>query len=188
MRVIAGSARGRRLRAPKGHGTRPITDRAKEAIFNMVRFQIPIDGATVVDLFAGSGSFGIECLSRGAERSVFVERNRGAAATIAANLEELGFADRAEIMVRPVERVVDRLDHADLAFCDPPYADDPWARLLPRIRADLLVGHAETPVELVPPWAAVRRRTYGRSEIVIAARAPRETASLGDPAPEGDGA
>ncbi|MFV0523640.1 MAG: RsmD family RNA methyltransferase [Acidimicrobiales bacterium] len=170
MRVIGGSARGRSIRAPKGHGTRPITDRAKEAIFNMVRFQTPIDGTTVADLFAGSGSFGIECLSRGADRVVFVERNRGAAATIAANLEVLGFSDRAEILVRPVERVVDRLPPADLAFCDPPYADDPWAALLPRIRADLLIAHAETPVELTPPWKAVRRRTYGRAEIVIAER------------------
>lgn len=170
MRVIAGTARGRKLDAPPGLSTRPISDRAKEAIFNMLRALEVLDGAVVVDLFAGSGSFGIECLSRGAARVTFVEQARPAAATIEANLDRLGFRDRAEVVVGPVERMLDRLPEADLAFCDPPYALDPWPALLPRIRAGVLVGHAETPVELTPEWTELRRRRYGRSHIVIAER------------------
>lgn len=170
MRVIAGTARGRKLTAPPGLSTRPISDRAKEAIFNMLRAQDLIDGAVVVDLYAGSGSFGIECLSRGAAHVTFVEQARPAAATIEANLAALGFADRARVVVGPVERAVDALPDADLAFCDPPYAADPWPGLLPRIRAGILVGHAETPVSLTPQWTELRRRRYGRAHIVIAER------------------
>ena len=73
MRVITGTARGRKLEAPKGRSTRPTTDRVKESIFNIIQFDI--EGRRVLDLFAGSGQMGIECLSRGAESCVFVERN-----------------------------------------------------------------------------------------------------------------
>lgn len=170
MRVIAGTARGRKIQAPPGSGTRPITDRAKESIFNMLVSQGAVVDAAVIDLFAGSGSFGIECLSRGAASVVFVERDRTAAATIQANLDHLGFADRARIEVGAVERVVAGLAPADLAFCDPPYALDPWAELLAVIDAEVLVGHAEREIELTERWDEVRRRTYGRSRIVIARR------------------
>lgn len=170
MRVIAGSARGRKLTAPDGRGTRPITDRAKESIFNMLVSLGGIEDLVVVDLFAGSGSFGIECLSRGAASVVFVERARPAAATIQANLDMLGFAERARIEIGPVGSVLAALSPADLAFCDPPYADDPWPSILPALDADLLVGHAESPVELTAEWEEVRRRTYGRANIVIARR------------------
>jgi 16S rRNA (guanine966-N2)-methyltransferase len=182
MRVIAGTARGRKLEAPAGLSTRPITDRAKEAIFNMLRGLGGLDDAEVLDLFAGSGSFGIECLSRGARHVTFVEQARPAAAAIAANLDRLGFADRATIVTAPVERAVDTVPEADVAFCDPPYAQDPWPVLLPRIRAGLLVGHAEEPVILTPEWLELRRRRYGRATIVIAERlageAPDTTANV----------
>ncbi len=170
MRVIAGTARGRRLVAPPGLATRPITDRAKEAIFNMLRAQGVLLDAEVIDLYAGSGSFGLECLSRGARRVTFVEQSRPALAAIRTNLGNLGFADRAEIVAGPVERVVGTLAPVDLAFCDPPYALDPWPRLLPRIPARILVAHAETPVVLTPEWEELRRRVYGRAHIVVAER------------------
>ncbi len=168
MRVIAGTARGRKIQAPPGSGTRPITDRAKESIFNMLVSQGAVVDAVVVDLFAGSGSFGIECLSRGAERVVFVEAARPAAATIKANLEHLGFADRATVEVGDVTSRIARLPTADLAFCDPPYALDPWGEILAELDASLLVGHAAHDIELTPRWSELRRRTYGRSRIVIA--------------------
>ena len=172
MRVIAGTARGRKIQAPPGSGTRPITDRAKESIFNMLVSRGAVVDAVVVDLFAGSGSFGIECLSRGAERVVFVESARPAAATIRSNLEHLGFTDRASIEVGPVESLIGRLPSADLAFCDPPYALDPWSELLADLDADLVVGHAQSDIELPPRWSEIRRRTYGRAHIVIAERVP----------------
>lgn len=174
MRVISGTARGRKLQAPPGRGTRPITDRAKEGIFNMLESLGGVSEAVIVDLFAGSGSFGIECLSRGADRVVFVERNRTAARTLQDNLDSLGLGSdgAAEVIVGPVEGALGRLPPADIAFCDPPYADDPWSALLNALRAELLVGHAEQPVTLTERWEEVRRRDYGKARIVIARRVP----------------
>ncbi|MEM9563594.1 MAG: RsmD family RNA methyltransferase [Actinomycetota bacterium] len=172
MRVIAGSARGRRLRGPDGRATRPITDRAKEGIFNMLGSLGGVDGMVVADLWAGSGSFGIEALSRGAERAIFVERGREALACLRDNLATLGFDDRATVVPGSVLTAAPTLDHVDLAFCDPPYADDPWTELFGVVRADLVVGHAERPVPLPVGWDELRRRDYGRARIVIAERAP----------------
>lgn len=168
MRVISGTARGRAIKAPPGRGTRPITSRAKEGIFNMLESLGGVDGAIVVDLFAGSGSFGIEALSRGAERVVFVERDRNAIRTLQGNLETLGFADRAQVIAGSVETALAGLPHADIAFCDPPYADDPWLALLDGLRADLVVGHAQRPVPLTDRWVELRRRKYSKAQIVIA--------------------
>lgn len=171
MRVISGTARGRKLQAPPGRGTRPITDRAKEGIFNMLESLGGVTDAVVVDLFAGSGSFGIECLSRGAERVVFVERNRGAVDTLNGNLETMGFHDRATVITGQVELALAGLPDADIAFCDPPYADDPWLTLLGSLQAEILVGHAQKAVPLTDRWDEVRRRSYGKAQIVIATRA-----------------
>ena len=86
MRIIAGSRKGHRIAAPKGSDTRPTGDRVREAAFNLIG---PVDGATVLDLFAGSGAMGLEALSRGAETATFVEADARAAATIRQNLEKL---------------------------------------------------------------------------------------------------
>lgn len=171
MRVIAGTARGRKLVAPDGQGTRPITDRAKEGIFNMLGPIIEMPDVSVLDLYAGTGSFGIECLSRGAGHVTFVERNRSAAAVIERNLVLLGFEARASVMVGAVESVIRTARPVELAFCDPPYVDDVWADVLPRVPADVLVGHASFEIPLSLEWTEVRRRRYGRSRIVIAERA-----------------
>ncbi len=129
---------------------------------------VAIEDARVLDLFAGSGSFGLECLSRGAHHVTFVERDRKAADVIRKNLETFGFADRADVRNSTVESVLRACPVVDLAFCDPPYKDDVWAELLPTIRADVLVGHASRPIELSGEWVELKRRTYGRAEIVIA--------------------
>jgi len=179
VRVIGGTARGRKLKAPPGNRTRPITDRAKEAIFNMLAARGGLVDAVVADLFAGSGSFGIESLSRGAAKVTFVERNRSVAETLTDNLEVLGFADRATVLVAPVAAVVGQIGRVDVAFCDPPYADDPWPQLLDSVNATLLVGHAETPIKLTERWEEVRRRSYGRSHILIARQRFRPTPSGG---------
>ncbi len=123
---------------------------------------------TVVDLYAGSGSFGLESLSRGATHVTFVERNRTAAKTLQENIDLLGFTDNATVLVASATSAAAGLDRMDLAFCDPPYADNPWPELLDVIDANVLVGHAESPIRLVERWEEVRRRTYGRSHILIA--------------------
>ncbi|MEL6980907.1 MAG: RsmD family RNA methyltransferase [Actinomycetota bacterium] len=171
MRVVSGTARGRKLRAPEGQGTRPITDRAKEGIFNMLGSLGGVEGLVVADLWAGSGSFGIESLSRGAERAIFVERGREALACLRDNLATLGFEDRATVITGSLPGILTGMEPVDIAFCDPPYADDPWADLLDLVPADLVVGHAEREVPLPDGWEELRRRDYGRARIVIAKRA-----------------
>ena len=102
MRVIAGSLGGRRLKAPRGRVTRPTSDRVKEALFAMLG---PLDGGSVLDLFAGTGALGIEALSRGAERAVFVERDARVVSVLKANLSELGLGGTAA-EVRCVDALV----------------------------------------------------------------------------------
>ncbi|MGH9064864.1 MAG: RsmD family RNA methyltransferase, partial [Acidimicrobiales bacterium] len=99
MRVVGGEARGRRLVAPPGAGTRPTADRVREAMFDMVESLGGVEGAAVADLFAGSGALGVEAISRGAERATFVETDRGALAALRANLAVLGArAQRAQVV------------------------------------------------------------------------------------------
>lgn len=176
MRIISGSARGRRLFAPVGLTTRPIPDRAKTAIFNMITSirlgegLAAFDGIRALDLYAGSGSFGLECLSRGAAEVVFVERGRPAVEAIRRNVETLGFVDRARVVQGDVRTVLTGLAPSwfDVAFCDPPYADDPWSELLPLIPATLLVAHTERELPLTDDWVELRRRSYGRPQVVLA--------------------
>jgi 16S rRNA (guanine966-N2)-methyltransferase len=123
MRVIAGSYGGRPLNAPKGENTRPTSDRVREALFSILG---PLDGAEVLDLYAGSGALGIEALSRGAQRAVFVEHDGRAAGALQANLEELRISpDEAELRRRDVPAALrdarDRGETYSLVLCDPPY-------------------------------------------------------------------
>ena len=129
---------------------------------------VDLDGAEVADLYAGSGSFGLECLSRGAARVTFVEQARPALDALRHNIDSLGFADRARVLVGPVAVHGPALGGVDLAFCDPPYADDPWSELFAMLRADVVVGHAEREIPLPTGWAELRRREYGRAKILIA--------------------
>jgi 16S rRNA (guanine966-N2)-methyltransferase len=162
VRVVGGSARGRRLVAPPGERTRPTGDRARESIFNALWSRGVLDGARVVDLFAGSGALGIEALSRGAARATFVDRDPAARRAIAANLATCGFTDRAEVVGQPVERFLDRLDEQfDLAFCDPPYAFDGWHALLAARPAPFVVAEAGEPIDVPDGWTCVRESRYG---------------------------
>jgi 16S rRNA (guanine966-N2)-methyltransferase len=129
VRVIAGTYRGRRLTAPAGASTRPTSDRVREALFSILG---PLEGAAVLDLFAGSGALGIEALSRGAARAVFVERGPAAHAALRANLETVGAEPPRAIVVagdarRALRTARRSRDTYDLVFLDPPYAQ---ARLL----------------------------------------------------------
>jgi len=123
MRVIAGELGGRRLKAPGGRGTRPTSDRVREAVFGMLG---DVHGAAVLDLFAGTGALGIEALSRGACSAVFVEREAATARVLKGNLAELGIAGEA-VQVRQTEALKAlhdasaRQETYDLVFIDPPY-------------------------------------------------------------------
>jgi 16S rRNA (guanine966-N2)-methyltransferase len=154
-RVIAGSARGVRLRAP-GEGTRPLADRVKQALFGIL--EPDLDGARVLDLFAGSGAGGIEALSRGAAAATFVEKDQGAASVIEANLRATGLAGPAATIIRwDVMRWLGEpnADEAfDLVIVDPPYAE---TEVLGRVLA--LLGRPDAPLA---PGARVVAKHFWR--------------------------
>jgi len=119
LRVIAGEFRSRRLKSPRGDEVRPTPDRMREALFNVLTPSIA--DAVFADVYAGSGAVGIEALSRGARRAIFIERSRIAAEVIRENLAALGIEDRAEVIVKKAATALETLI-ADIAFVDPPYA------------------------------------------------------------------
>lgn len=121
MRVIAGEARSLPLKTPQGQDTRPTTDRIKETLFNMLQTRIPC--GVFIDLCSGSGSIGIEAISRGARKAYFVENGRDAAKCIADNLHFTKFEDRAVLLKQDVVSAVSSIHekHADIIFMDPPY-------------------------------------------------------------------
>jgi len=118
MRVIGGEFRSRRLKSLPGLETRPTPDRLRETLFNVLANRI--DDCVFMDIYAGTGAVGIEALSRGARRCVFIEKNRAAVEVIRENLATLGLARRAEVFTSKAATVLERT-HADIAFLDPPY-------------------------------------------------------------------
>ena len=176
MRVIAGSLGGRRLKAPPGRITRPTSERVREAIFSMLG---EIAGARVLDLFAGSGALGIEALSRGAARVVFVERDGAAASVLAENLAALGIGAPAAELRRIDAAQALRSARAgketyDLVFIDPPYGQaQEWAQelgaLLPALLGPgarvVLESDRRGPLEL--EMGVERQRRYGDTSITI---------------------
>jgi 16S rRNA (guanine966-N2)-methyltransferase len=124
MRITGGRHRSRALVAPRGTATRPTSDRVREALFAILHAEEPIDGARVLDLYAGTGALALEALSRGAGAATLVERARDALAAIRTNVDALRVADRVRILTMPVERALRSLGGPfDLVFVDPPYAD-----------------------------------------------------------------
>ena len=119
MRVIGGEFRSRILKSVPGLDTRPTPDRLREALFNVLATRI--EGAVFADLYAGTGAVGIEALSRGAARAIFLEKNRAALAVIRENLRTLGIEARAEVRQGSSARVIEGI-HADIVFLDPPYS------------------------------------------------------------------
>lgn len=122
MRIIAGEWRGRKLTAPKGEGTRPTADRARETLFAMLTSRLgDFAGLQVADLFAGSGALGLEALSRGAEQCLFVEQDRAAVDVIRANIAALGAQARCRVEVASVMQLRAAPRPLDLILVDPPY-------------------------------------------------------------------
>ncbi|HEX3425917.1 MAG TPA: 16S rRNA (guanine(966)-N(2))-methyltransferase RsmD [Acidimicrobiales bacterium] len=176
MRVVGGEARGRKLRAPAGRSTRPTSDRVREAIFAILgslpaECRVSLEGATVADLFAGSGALGIEALSRGARHATFVDTDREAARTIAENLAALDLqGGRATVVRHDVVRWLATAGPTDVVLCDPPYAFDRWqdlARLLEPV-AKLAVLESDRPLDLGPAWEVVKEKHYGGTVVTVA--------------------
>jgi 16S rRNA (guanine966-N2)-methyltransferase len=176
MRVIAGRLRGRRLRAPRGAHVRPTSDRVREATFAMLA---SVEGAVVLDLFAGTGALGIEALSRGAARVTFVERDRAVAGVLRENLDALQLGpDLAQIRVcdalQALQAARERDEKYDLIFIDPPYRGaGAWSGKLAEALPPLLAPDARIVVEsdrrapLELDGALERDRRYGDTSIRI---------------------
>ena len=169
MRIVAGSRRGHRIDAPKGLSTRPTSDRVRENAFNLIG---PVDGADVLDLFAGSGALGLEALSRGAARAVFVDSSRDACRAINANLDRLRL--EATVLCQDVLRAL-RAEKTqfDLILCDPPYDYAHRPELAPELRRlladDGLVVY-ESAARDEPGFAGLSIRTsrkYGASRLTL---------------------
>jgi 16S rRNA (guanine966-N2)-methyltransferase len=179
MRISAGEHRGRRLQSVKGRATRPTSDLLRQAVFNVLGDRI--DGARVLDLCAGTGSVGLEALSRGAATATFVEQDRRAVTTLRSNLGRLGLTSRARVIASDVLMALRRIEAAgesfDCIFVDPPYAGDLAVRCIEML-ADgtvlsdngALVTQAfyKTPL---PEQAGILRRTwrrrYGESSLAV---------------------
>ncbi len=163
IRVVSGEFGGRKLVVPDGLATRPTTDKVRQAVFNSLDSAGLIDGAAVVDLFAGSGALGIEALSRGAATCVFVERDRAALHALRANISALGLEQRTTVVTSDVPAWVPALRGIGLALIDPPYEFDGWEQLLTVLQVPDVVAEAGRPIEPPEGWEAVRSRRYGRT-------------------------
>ena len=137
MRIIAGTYRGRRLRAPRGHSVRPTADRLREAIFNIIGADIR--GQTIVDIFAGTGAMGIEALSRGADHAVFIDKFPWALECVRANIEPLAISSRWDIIrwdaAQNLSCLATCAHRFDYAFLDPPYNQGLASRALAHLAA-----------------------------------------------------
>jgi len=171
MRVITGSAKGHRLKAPKGMTTRPMLDRVKEALFSVLEGYGPIRGR-VLDLYAGTGSLGIECLSRGAAWADFVEMRAHVCGIIRQNLEHTHFSDRARVHQMPVGRYLATAhpqEKYDIILMDPPYADPAIEDMIRAVSASgliadeglFVVGHSPR-VPLADRYDLISRRKFRR--------------------------
>jgi len=165
--VIAGSCRGRPLKAPAGGATRPTGDRVREAIFDILGSLLDLEGATVADLFAGSGALGIEALSRGAASCTFVDDAPAALAAITENLDALGLAERSVVVRRDVLAFLEGEHHFAVALCDPPYEFTAWEVLLGRLSASVAVLESRRPVAVPAGWGVIRHKRYGDTLVTV---------------------
>ena len=183
MRVITGSARGRRLKELEGMETRPTTDRVKEGLFSAL--QCDIEGRKVLDLFAGTGQLGIECLSRGAASAVFVDRRADAVKLIRENLRLTELEDRARVVAGDsMEYLKSIREPFDIIFLDPPYAAGLLEPAIAHIaKFDILAPHGIIAAEhsaarvlpaLAPPYRLHRTYRYGKIALTLYRRGGNE--------------
>ncbi len=173
MRIITGRARGARLKAPKGLLTRPTADRVKESLFNILGTDVV--GRHVLDLFAGTGSLGLEALSRGASSAVFVDRATDA--VLRDNVVHTRFPEESRILRSDVFSAIARLSNEgerfDLVFCDPPYGKGLWERALSELDASSVLednalvivesGEDERTVPALSRLELIREMRYGHT-------------------------
>jgi len=185
LRIVGGVHRGRRLMAPAGEAVRPTSDRAREALFNILSHGsfaaagLPFAGAPVLDAFAGTGALGLEALSRGAGSAAFIENGREAIAALRRNVAALGESDRAQIIAGDATRPPRAAFACAVAFLDPPYRSGLAAPALTALAAaGWLTADALAVVEIAaseelaapPGFAIIDERVYGAARLVFLRR------------------
>jgi 16S rRNA (guanine966-N2)-methyltransferase len=182
MRIVAGRFRGRAISAPRHQGVRPTADRVRESLFNILEHGIPgfaVEGARVIDLFAGTGALGLEALSRGASFCLFVEDQVEARAVIRDNIEALQLTGATRIFRRNATDMgpAGTMAPFTLAFLDPPYAKGLGERALASLAGGgwlvagaivVLEESADADVALPKGFTAIDKRTYGDTAVVLA--------------------
>lgn len=172
MRIITGSARGRKLKTLDGLDVRPTTDKVKEAIYSSIQFEV--EGSTVLDLFSGSGQMGIEALSRGANMCYFVDISRASIDCTKGNIDMCGFTRRSRVFnIDSIEFVRSTTQKFDIVIIDPPYSKGLVEKVLPLIEDRLNVGAKvickhERGLRLSENFGELhlkKKRTYGKTEV-----------------------
>lgn len=189
MRVVGGSLRGRRIVGPQSDALRPTSDRAREALFNILEHSYPgaVEGARVLDLFAGTGALGIEALSRGASFCLFVEEAAGARALIRQNIENFGLAGRTRIFRRDATRLgpIGTMQPFRLIFADPPYGKKLGEKAIVSALAGgwlsddaLIVVEEAAATSFEPPAGLIvhEQRTYATTTLTFCGLAERTDA------------
>ena len=171
MRIVAGTAGGRRLQVPAGRKLRPTSERVREAVFSSLTSQGLVVGARVLDLFAGTGALGIEALSRGAREATFVEADPAAVAAIKANLAGTGLTGGTVVVADALRFLADPGADFDLAFVDPPYSFNAWRDVLDRLPSAVAVLESRRPVDPGPGWEVTRSARYGDTAVTVVRRA-----------------
>jgi len=182
MRIIAGSAKGKRIKSRKGNETRPTLDRVKESLFSIIHPYV--EGSTFLDLFSGTGNIALEAISRGSKRAVMIEKEQEALKVIIENVNNLGFEDRCRAYKNDVERAVEILgkkrEKFDIIFMDPPYKDNVCTKVIKKIqKADILAENGliiaehhfqEDLAEEIGEFKKSDERRYGNKEITFYTR------------------
>ncbi len=171
MRVITGTARGRRLKTPENYDIRPTTDNVKESVFNIIQFDI--EGRKVLDLFAGTGQLGIECLSRGAESVTFIDCSREAVGIIKENLKICGLS--APVLQMDALSFLHNCGKFDLIFIDPPYDSDLYEEVLKSINSIDILSDGGIIIcearrdrqlpEMTAPYKKLKEYNYGKVKL-----------------------
>ncbi len=174
MRVITGEARGRRLETLEGDDVRPTTDKVKEAIFSAIQFDI--QGRTFLDLFAGCGQMGIEAISRGAQKAIFVDKSRKAVDIVRKNLNAVNFYDRAKVIHTDSVSYMSMMDEPfDIVFLDPPYNKGILQEVLPLVaekikKTGVIIAEShenDTILQNYGEFMLDRERLYGKIKVSI---------------------
>ncbi|MBT95802.1 MAG: 16S rRNA (guanine(966)-N(2))-methyltransferase RsmD [Acidimicrobiaceae bacterium] len=168
MRVISGEGKGRKLIKPSGDQIRPTKDRVKEAIFNSLHSYALISDNTFLDLFSGTGSLGIEALSRGAKSVVFTDNHDEAINCISLNVEKFGYSSETQIHRIDALSYLERKLFFDVVLLDPPYGFDDWKQTLALIEARIIVIESSRAIIPDHKWRTIKSQKYGQTHLLIA--------------------